>query len=264
MRKIDFHVHAYPDAIARRAVKRLVAVAGLHACADGTLAGTKEVMAESGCEAFVLLNIANSPESQTNCNNFSIAANGGNIYAFGSVHPYAADALAELQRIATAGLRGVKFHSQYQNIPADAPEALPIYRRAAELGLILMFHGGYDPGFPGSDYASPQRMRRVLDHLPGAKIVVAHLGEPVAINETMELLVGQDVYLDVSMVQYVLSAAKVRRLVQAHGADKILYGSDCPWGRPQDTFTFLESLGLPEEDLAKIYHQNAERLLGLR
>jgi predicted TIM-barrel fold metal-dependent hydrolase len=53
------------------------------------------------------------------------------------------------------------------------------------------------------------------------------------------------------------------------GPDKTVFASDAPFDPEKgpmyirETIKVLESLGLPEADLAKIFHGNAERLLKL-
>lgn len=262
MRKIDFHVHAYPNQIAPKVINSLTAIPGMKSYTDGTLEDAKRVMSEWGTEAFVFPNIATTPSQQQNCNDFSIASNGNGIYAFGSVHPLSDNWSSELDRIHKAGLKGIKIHNEYQGFDATDPKAYPIYEKAASLGLILMFHGGFDPAFPQRDYASPAKLSKVADRLRGAKIVIAHLGNALNAKGVMEHLAGKDVYLDTSMIHNMVSTDKARRIIDAHGADRILYASDCPWGCGLSTQQYIESLGLSEDALKKIYYKNALELLG--
>ena len=161
---IDFHTHAFPERIAQRAVTSLS-----HGCGgvvpetDGSLSGLKAEMDKGGVDISVVLSIATNPKQQTNVNNFAIEINRDDrIVAFGSVHPDAPDALEELERIAAAGLKGVKFHPEYQNFYANDEKMKPIYRKISQLGLITTFHAGHDNGF-----APPYH--GMAEHLLGAK-----------------------------------------------------------------------------------------------
>ena len=49
----------------------------------------------------------------------------------------------------------------------------------------------------------------------------------------------------------------------ALGADKILFAVDYPYESDQDSIQFLESAPISEDDKEKIFHSNAEKLLGL-
>ena len=52
-------------------------------------------------------------------------------------------------------------------------------------------------------------------------------------------------------------------MIIRHGADKFLFGSDNPWQSPRQAQDYLLSLDLDEDDLEKIKHKNAERVLGI-
>ena len=50
-------------------------------------------------------------------------------------------------------------------------------------------------------------------------------------------------------------------VIRAHGADRILFATDCPWGDPAEFVRFVRALPLTEEEREQIFHENAERLL---
>ena len=74
---------------------------------------------------------------------------------FGCIHPDQPDWRQELDRIAAAGLRGIKLHPVYQGVDFDDVRYLRILERAGELGLIIVTHAGDDIGFPGVVRCSP-------------------------------------------------------------------------------------------------------------
>ena len=96
---IDFHTHAFPEAIACRAVPKLARDAGgLEPQTDGTIASLKQQMAVDGVDISVVHSIATNPRPQKKVNDFAMAINEDPaIVAFGSVHPDAPDALEESQ-----------------------------------------------------------------------------------------------------------------------------------------------------------------------
>lgn len=147
---IDFHTHAFPEKIAARAIETLSnASGGIVPQTNGTLDSLKEEMAKDGVDIAVVQSIATNPRQQQKVNDFAIQINQDDaIVAFGSVHPDAPDVLAELERIHAAGLKGVKFHPEYQNFYADDEKMKAIYRKISQLGLITLFHAGHDYGFP--------------------------------------------------------------------------------------------------------------------
>ena len=98
---------------------------------------------------------------------------------------------------------------------------------------------------------------------PGAKLVLAHLGNCIDSAESLELLCGLDCYMDLSICYKTMPWDQIRAVIKAHSADKILFGTDFPWGSIADTVDMVERLGLSEEEKEKIYHKNAEKLLDI-
>ena len=57
--------------------------------------------------------------------------------------------------------------------------------------------------------------------------------------------------------------ALAQAIVDKHGTDKLLFGSDMPWHRPAWELRLLNTLDLSEEDREKIFWRNAAQLLKL-
>ena len=122
MHIIDFHTHCFPQKIASRAVESLKhAAGGVDNHTDGTAESLQKLMAADGVEKSVVLNVATNTRQQHSVNDFAASLDGEDLIAFGSVHPDSPDVLEELERIKDMGLRGVKFHPEYQNFFVDEP-----------------------------------------------------------------------------------------------------------------------------------------------
>lgn len=261
---IDFHTHAFPDKVAPKALAVLSENAGNYIpYFDGTVEKLKAYIKKSGVDKAVLLSIATNPKQQKNVNDFAIAVNGGDIVAFGSVHPDAPDALQELERIHAAGLKGIKLHPEYQNFFVDEERMRPIYEKAAQLGLITVFHAGVDLEYFEPVHCAPEALSKALPWFGGAPVVAAHMGGWLQWYEVEKHLVGKNVYFDTAYSYGRMPNKHCRRIVENHGADKILFGSDMPWSGSDLEKRFIEGLKLGEEDTAKILGGNAQRLLGL-
>ncbi len=261
---IDFHTHCFPDHLAEKAVSRLSQVGGgLMPYTDGTLPGLRQRMAEDGIDVAVVLNIATKPQQQLNVNNFAAGINNEkDIFAFGSVHPDAEDALEELERIKALGLKGVKFHPEYQQFAVDDPKMLPLYRKISELGLITVFHAGVDYGFPPPYGCMPESLASVLDCFE-TPVVAAHWGGLQYSEDVIRHLCGKNVYIDTSFGYGRLTKYHAEQIIEKHGTDKLLFATDMPWHTASLEMRLLGTLGLTEEQQTQIYSGNAKKLLGM-
>ncbi len=260
---IDFHTHCFPDKIAKRAIEKLSFLSGgLTPYTDGTVSGLKSLMAQQGVDKAVVLGIATNAHQQSSVNDFAASINGGNIISFGSVFPDSEDALDELERIKELGLKGVKLHPDYQGFSVDDPKMKPIYKKISELGLITVFHAGFDYGFPPPYGATPDKMARALEWF-SSPVIAAHWGGLDCGADVLKYLCGRDIYFDTSFGYGTIPKYFVEKIIETHGTDKILFGTDTPWHTAEMELKLLGTLSLSEEDREKITHKNAEKLLGL-
>lgn len=90
-----------------------------------------------------------------------------------SVHPYRADAAAEIARLKQLGARALKWIPAEQGIDPASKRCDQVYETLAQLDLPLIVHCGMERAAPGDDnLGNPLRLRRALEH--GVRVVVAH------------------------------------------------------------------------------------------
>ncbi len=260
---IDFHTHCFPDKIAQKAVEKLSFVSGgMKPNTDGSLDGLKGSMQEGGVDISVVLNIATNAHQQTSVNDFAASINGDNIISFGSVFPFADDVFLQLERLKELGLKGVKLHPDYQGFEVNDPRLKPLYKKIGELGLITVFHAGLDYGFAPPYGATPDKMGEALEWF-SSPVVAAHWGGLGCGEGVLEHLCGKPIYFDTSFGYGQMPRYYAQKIIERHGTDKILFGTDTPWHTPEMELRLLNNLGLSESELDKITHQNAQKLLGI-
>lgn len=260
--RIDFHTHCFPDKIAARALENLSKTAAIRPYTDGTVSGLLRLMDEDKVDRSVVLSIATNAKQQKAVNDFAASIQSDRIYAFGSVFPDAPDAIEELERIAALGMRGVKLHPEYQQFYIDDEKMKPIYKKISELGLICVFHTGIDSGYPPPYHALPDRVLRALSWID-APVVAAHWGGQNCNEEVLQKLCGiEHLYMDTAYGYGTVVPSLVKKIIEKHGADKILFASDAPWDRPEQDRYVVECLDLTEAEKEMIYSKNALRLLG--
>lgn len=270
---IDFHTHAFADPIAERAVSKLentliesgYGADSVPAATRGTVKELLEKLPIWGADKAVILPIATKPSQQTVINNWAkdVQEKYDCLYCFGSVHPDAEDAFSELERIKSLGLRGVKLHPDYQGFFADEERLFPLYRKCAELGLPVVFHAGLDALSPDCIHCTPQMSAKVLDAVPEMVLILAHLGGNELWDDVEKYLAGRKVYFDTAYIEGNISDEQALRIFRSHGADKILFASDCPWHPSSRERKLLERLPLTQEERELISHKNAERILAM-
>ncbi len=262
---IDFHTHAFPDRIAKRAVEGLsFASGGMVPQTDGTLLGLKTEMDADGVDISVVLGIATNPAQQKNLNDFAAEINKQECFVgFGSIHPDAEDALCELERIKALGLKGVKLHPEYQKFFADDERMKPIYKKISQLGLITVFHAGHDIGFNEPFHCMPKNLENALKWFD-SPVIAAHWGGSGCAKEVVKHLCGKEnLWFDVSFGYGTMPKMFAQEIVDEQTPDRLLFGSDMPWHRPKWEVRLLESLDISREDKEKIYYKNAIKLLGI-
>ena len=87
MRIIDFHTHAFPDALAEETVPKLCAFAKVEAALDGKVSSLTAEMDRLNIEAAVVLTIATKPSQFESILSWCTAVASARLYAFASIHP---------------------------------------------------------------------------------------------------------------------------------------------------------------------------------
>jgi predicted TIM-barrel fold metal-dependent hydrolase len=54
-----------------------------------------------------------------------------------------------------------------------------------------------------------------------------------------------------------------QKIIDTHGANKIIFGTDSPWHTAEMEMKLLNTLEISHADWEKITHKNAEKLLGI-
>jgi uncharacterized protein len=229
---IDAHAHAFPDNVASHAMRSLCSQGKwevLHNHHDGTLAGLVASMDAAGIGRAILCSVATKPTQVEKITDWSMASASERIIPFASIHPDYEQPEREIERIAAAGLRGLKFHPQYMECAFDDPRCIRIARAAAQAGLVFTVHGGYHPCFDKHDEGSPQRLRRLHDTVPDLRIVACHLGGMGDWQGAIDYLLGTDIYLETSFCPTWCPPDIARTILAGHDPHRILFGTDSPW-----------------------------------
>ena len=173
------------------------------------------------------------------------AAHPSRLFGFATVNPwYGEGALAELRRVAAAGLRGLILHPQLQGFLLVDRLADPVVALAGELGLPVYVHTGTPVA------ALPLQLTALARRHPHLVFVMGQMGHTDFWIDAIPAALGsRNVYAEISYKQpHVIEDA-----VAALGAERVLFGSDAP----------RNDLGLEvQKFLAADLDERARRLVG--
>lgn len=261
---IDFHTHCFADSIYEKAIESLVKLSeGYTPVHNGSLSGLLGSMAESNVDISVVHSIATKAKQTEIINDWSISIKSDRIIPFGTIHPDYEDFEKEIDRLKNSGIKGIKFHPDYQGFFVDDKKMYPIYEKTAQEGMIALFHCGEDIAFPELVRNPPHRFKNVLIDIPNLKVVGAHMGGHRMFDEVAQLLTSMNLYLDTSFAHYILGDVKFEELIRKHGVERILFGSDSPWDDPNQQMNIIDSLGFSSKEKDMIFYKNAQRLLDI-
>ncbi|SDB48008.1 hypothetical protein SAMN02910317_02430 [Ruminococcaceae bacterium FB2012] len=260
---IDFHFHAFTDKIAVRAMEKLTATCGVPAFTDGRLSSALQCFDRWGVDRGVLLPIATKPSQQRIINDWAAENDGGRVISFGTVHPDSEDLFEEMHRVKEMGLHGFKLHPEYQGFFINEPRLDPMFSELECIGLPVTVHAGLDPISPEVTYCMPEPASEMIKRHPKLRIILAHMGGNEYWQESLDHICGLDgeVYIDTAYSLYVPDELMLK-MIRKHGADRVLFASDCPWQSAELMFRKIDALPLTDDEKEKIFFRNALALLG--
>lgn len=265
---IDIHVHCFNPKIAEMAICVLEQTAGITPYTRGLVEQTIECFDEWGVDKGVILPIATKPTQQRILNDWVAEQEriSDRFLGFGAIHPDAEDAYEELDKIIELGLHGVKLHPDYQGFMADEERLDPLYDEIERRELPVVFHAGFDGMSPDVTHCTPQMALNVIRRHPHMKMIFAHLGGNYRWEEVYDVLAGVDgeVYFDTAFTSRGCTDELMEKIIKKHGADRILFGSDCPWDSSLTIKNKILRLDLSDDDKEKILGGNAVKLLKLQ
>lgn len=262
---IDVHTHIWPDKIAVRAADNIVNYYSLPRQGDGSIDGIFKAAEGLDNIRFVISSATLKPDTAHAMvgNDFLIntAKSDDRFIPLASFHPEMGfdAAVCELERCKALGAKGIKIHSDFQRFFIDAPNAMEIYKEAARLNLPILFH----VGDKNTDFSTPKRVCTILEKLPELTVIAAHMCGYSVWDEAEEYLIGSPVYTDTSEALLGMDGKGLYRLIEKHGVEKVMFGSDYPLWSTRFAFDQIEEIGLSEQKKSLIYSENAKKVFDL-
>lgn len=183
---------------------------------------------------------------------------GGRIIPFMRVNPHLQEnALSSIKKGAKQGFRGIKFHPRNEAFAVNSEElAFPIAELAVKLGIPILIHTG-EPDTYG--YAQPTLVGDLADSFPDLTLVVGHMGKRLCEDAICVARWFDNIILETSFRSHRDIARAVRRV----GADRVVYGSDTPFGIPEVEMLKIRVADITAEEKRMVLGDNMARILGL-
>ncbi len=258
--RFDVHTHAFHPKVASKVIDSLYSHYGIHPVGVGTIEDLLPHIRTAGLDRAVVHSAATDPSQVIPVNNWAIHLQKTypEIIAFGSMHVEFGNIEAELDRIETQGIKGLKFHNDFQGFRMDDPR---FYNLMEIIGdrFILMFHVGSSLP-PEENPSCPVKMAKLEEMFPQSTMIAAHMGGYRYWDLACDNLAGTDIYVDTSSSLPFISKEQFMHFYDKHDKKKILFGSDYPIFDPKDTLDLLKvKIGLKDGQVEELL-TNATRL----
>ncbi len=279
---IDFHVHTFPKAVAEKAIDIIGREkARIQPFTDGTPEGLVESMKKAGISYSVNLPVPTNMKQVVKLNRLAIETKEENnrrgIINFGGIHPLYEDYKGILKDLASHGIRGIKIHPAFMDMEVDDIRFLRVIDYASELDLAVLAHTGIELANHEKNYCSVEGILNVVDQVHPKTFILAHMGNLGGWEDVEKYLCGAPVWLDTSFslgkiyrhpkadqapfMEDKLNGKDFTRIARKHGLDRILFGTDSPWGDQTIEINMVKALDFTEKEFDQIFSENARKIL---
>jgi predicted TIM-barrel fold metal-dependent hydrolase len=259
--KIDGHVHVWPDKVAEAALSG--AADSFERQGDGTVGSAIEAMDRAGVDRCVSLGVAPAPAQVAAANSFAGSLDPARFIGFGSIHAGLTPE-QNIEGLRANGLRGAKVHPLYQGYALDDPRLLgTLDAMQGEFAVIVHVGEGDSP--ERNARGTPAMMQNLVREFPRLDVIACHFGGYRLLDQAEEMIIGLPVHVDTSWPPGLatLDPARIRKLIERHGPERVIFASDWPMADPAQEVEAIGALGLSDADTAAILGGNIAALLGL-
>jgi uncharacterized protein len=199
------------------------------------------------------------------------------LVGFAAVDPCDSDPAGELESaVQGLGLKGLKLSPVYQNFALLDPRMQPVYQKAQQLTIPILFHMGasFARRTP-IKFGHPEQLEDIALAFPDLKMCIAHMGHPWQLETIVLLRKHPHIYADLSgMHTHPWELYNTLRMALEYGVlHKLFFGTDFPFYTAEQTISGLmraselaQTARLPEiprERIKEIIHHDSLKTLGV-
>jgi predicted TIM-barrel fold metal-dependent hydrolase len=153
--------------------------------------------------------------------------------------------------------KGIKLHPLFHSFLPNDEIVYPIMEEARRARVPVAIHSGHPP------FSLPWSIGELAENYKDITIVMLHMGHghgvyiQAAINTARRF---DNIYLETSGMPM---HTKIKEAIDILGEDRVIYGSDSPFHEPAVEIDRICSAGLTDNQLKKIFYENAHTVLGI-
>ncbi len=195
------------------------------------------------------------------------------IHSWAAVDPFKGEIAIQqaTKAITELGMLGFHFHPIMNHFAVDDRQFYPLFETISALEVPVMIDvgtTGMGAGIAGGRgakirHAHPLAIDELAADFPNLKIIAAHPGWPWVDEMTAVALHKGNVFWEMSGWAPKYLPAQLKIDIRTRLQDKVMFGSDYPSMPYERLFREWDELGYSEEIREKLFHKNAERILGL-
>lgn len=264
MRIFDAHVHIYPDKIAEKASVNVGKFYDIPMKFNGKIETLMNSCKEAGVEHCLVHSVATTHDQVPKINDFikaSVDASKGMFTGFCTLHPSmdAKETEAEIERVISMGLKGIKLHPDCQKFAIDDKHAMEMYE-VIDNRLPILFHTG-DKRY---DYSNADRFRAAAKRFPKQRMIGAHFGGYSVWEDSVKKLADlENVWFDESSSLAFITPEKAKEYINIYGAHRIFFGTDYPMWGAGDELERFDRIDLDDSQRQMILWDNITKFLNM-
>jgi uncharacterized protein len=274
---VDGHVHTFAtDDIAGRIIEAFNILYEI----DFNLPGTGSIkdvlgnMNKNGIDFTVMANFA--PAKILHRNNLwalEVSKQNKSLIPLVSFHPEMDEKLIEvLEGYIKGGARGIKLHPMAQAFNPNHKDLKEVYCYCNDIGFPIQFHCGRVSNARLNQYSDLDTIMPIIEKYSKMPIILNHMADG-SMEDVLRLAENFDnVYFDTSIVitgyppimrvnePSWIDDSLVIDLINKIGSERVLFGSDYPWGSPGHDAQRLIKSNLSQIQKRQIMGENALKL----
>ena len=161
------------------------------------------------------------------------------------------------------GFKGLRIVQWLWELPPSHALYYPLLTACVELDVPVCLQVGHTGPLRSSESGRPGHIERIALDFPELKIVGGHIGYPWTTEMIAVATKFPNVYIDTSAYLPKRYPPELVAYMKAHGAGKVMFGTNYPMLTPEACMAQVELLGLDDNARAAFLYENALRVFAL-